>query len=103
MGVKDMHYVTIEIIDTLGLNQRERKMLQNTVLNFAAMCNALIVKEDVVINPLKEGNENIGVELVYPKPLAEDQSDAIKRSLSNRFSVYFKLSDLDLEAQIKLH
>lgn len=42
-----MNYVRVEIIDTVGLNPRERKMLQNTVLNFVAMSNALILKEDI--------------------------------------------------------
>jgi len=98
-----MNYVTVEIIDTVGLNPRERKMLQNTVLNFAAMSNALIVKEDVVLNPLESDNVNIGIVLVYAKALDEEQSKAISDALTNRFTMYFTMSDLDLEAQIKVH
>jgi len=98
-----MNYVTVEIIDTVGLNPRERKMLQTTVLNFAAMSNALIVNEDVVLNPLEPDNENIGIVLVYAKALNDDQSKAIAESLSNRFSAYFTMSNLDLEAQIRVH
>ena len=98
-----MQYVTIEIIDTVGLNQREKRMLQNTVLNFAAMSNAIIFNEDLVINPLGDGNNNIGVVMVYAKPLEEERGEELKKSLSNRFSVYFKMSDLDLKAQIKMH
>lgn len=98
-----MNYVTAEIIDTVGLNPRERIMLQNTVLNFVAMSNALILKEDVVINPLEQDNENIGVVLVYAKPLNDEQSGAITQALSKRFITYFKMSELDLEALIKVH
>ncbi|MFJ5790975.1 hypothetical protein ACIP9G_12935 [Lysinibacillus sp. NPDC093197] len=98
-----MNYVTVEIIDTVGLNPRERKMLQNTVLNFVAMSNALILKEDVVLNPLEQGNENIGVVLVYAKPLNDEQSEAITQALSKRFTTYFKMSELNLEAHISVH
>lgn len=103
MEVQSMNYVTVEIIDTVGLNPRERIMLQNTVLNFVAMSNALILKEDVVINPLEQDNENIGVVLVYAKPLNDEQSEAITQALSKRFITYFKMSELDLEALIKVH
>ena len=98
-----MNYVTVEIIDTVGLNPRERKMLQTTVLNFAAMSNALIVKEDVVLNPLEPDNENIGIVLVYAKALDEEQIKAITDALSNRFTTYFKMSELNLEALIRVH
>jgi len=98
-----MNYVTVEIIDTVGLNPRERKMLQTTVLNFAAMSNALIVKEDVVLNPLEPDNENIGIVLVYAKTLDEKLCKAITESLSNRFAAYFTMSELDLEALIRVH
>ena len=103
MEVQSMNYVTVEIIDTVGLNPRERKMLQTTVLNFAAMSNALIMKEDVVLNPLEPDNENIGIVLVYAKALDEQQSKAITDALSTRFAAYFKMSELDLEAQIRVH
>lgn len=96
-----MNYITIEINDTVGLNQRERQMLQNTVLHFAAMSNALTVKKDIVINPLEEGNTNIGVTIVYPKPIDDEIGKELAESLSSRFSVYFQMSELDLEAQIQ--
>lgn len=103
MEVQSMNYVRVEIIDTVGLNPRERKMLQNTVLNFVAMSNALILKEDIVMNPLEPNNENIGVILIYAKSLNEEQCKTITEALSNRFTTYFKMSELDLEAQISVY
>lgn len=52
---------------------------------------------------LEQDNENIGVVLVYAKPLNDEQSGAITQALSKRFITYFKMSELDLEALIKVH
>ncbi|HLQ71926.1 MAG TPA: hypothetical protein VK142_08995 [Bacillota bacterium] len=95
-----MHYISIEIKDTIDLSDREKSLLQTTIMNFAAMTNALIVKEDMVITPLESGE--MGVTMTYSKSLDSEVAESMKLSLSNRFTNFFKMADIGLKAQVEL-
>ena len=90
-----------KIADTIGLNEREKSILQTTALNFAAMTNALIVKQDMVVNPSVD--EQIGATLIYPKALENDMIEKMKSSLETRFSNFFQMANIDLELQIDFY
>lgn len=95
-----MHNISIQVIDNLGLTEREKIMLQTTILNFAAMTNAIITGEGLALNPLE--NDEIGIILVFPKALNSEVSTELTESLKNKFSNYFRMCNLELEAQVKL-
>lgn len=95
-----MHNISIQVIDNLGLTEREKIMLQTTILNFAAMTNAIITGEGLALNPLE--NDAIGIILVFPKALNSEVSTELMESLKNKLSNYFKMCNLELEAKVKL-
>ncbi len=96
-----MYYVSIKVTDSVGLSERETNMLQMTILNFSALTSALIVGEGVAINPHEDGG--IGFILVYAKALDKHKAEEMKESLEARFLNYFKMSSIELKAQIELY
>ena len=94
-----MHNISIQLKETVDLNEREKTIIQVTTLNFAAMTNALITGQSMVINPLED--ESIGATLVYPKALDDELLEKMKQSLESRFINFSKMIKIDFEIHIK--
>jgi len=96
-----MQHISIEVSDTIGLSKREKALLQNTIMNFSAMTSALIVKKDMVLNPLE--SDELGVTIMYAEVIDDMIAQEMKQSLENRFANFFSMSQVELKAHIKGH
>lgn len=84
---------------TNDLTKREIEILQNTFLNLAAMTNALLVGQGVMLNPPDEGK--MGITFAYPEAIAEEKETEIKETFIKKLNIFFQMSNLDLTAKIK--
>ena len=81
------------------LTEREQVMLQNTILQFSAMTNAIVVGVGVMLNPPDEGQ--MGITFAYPEPIDNEKETDIRESIVRRLNTYFSMCELDLAATIK--
>lgn len=81
------------------LSNREKEILQNAILNFAAMTNAIITGKGVMLNP-PEAN-TLGITFAYPEPIESEKEMKVKESLVQRLNNFFNMSNLTLTAEIQ--
>lgn len=95
-----MSYIVVEVDGPVkpNLTEREVTILQNTILNLAAMTNALIVGEGVMLNPLDKGK--MGITFAYPENISFDKENQIKDAFIKKLNTFFQMSDLELKAEI---
>lgn len=81
-----------------GLTEREQLILQNEMLHFSAMTNAIITGTGVMLNPLDEGT--IGITFAYPEALDAEKEVEVRESIVKRLNSFFVMSNLELNAVI---
>lgn len=81
------------------LTAREQVILQNAILHFSAMTNALVVGVGVMLNPPDEGQ--MGITFAYPEPIDNEKETQIRESIVRKLNSYFTMCELDLAATIK--
>lgn len=81
------------------LTEREVIILQNTFLNLAAMTNALIVGQGVMLNPPDDGD--LGIVFAYPEAIPAEKETEVKEAFANKLNVFFEMSNLALTTEFK--
>ena len=80
------------------LTKRETLIIQNALLNLAAMTNALLVGKGVYLNPPDEGK--LGITLSYPEALDKEKEAEVIEVLLKKFDTFFSMSELQLTASM---
>jgi hypothetical protein len=95
-----MAYIVVEADGPVKqeLSQREVDILQMTFLNLAAMTNALITGQGVMLNPPDEGK--LGITFAFPEKITAQQEEQLKEQFITKLNTFFKMSKLDLTAEI---
>ena len=81
------------------LTEREQLILQNSILHFSAMTNAIITGTGVMLNPPDEGT--MGITFAYPEEIDADKEAEVRESIVKRLNGFFSMSNLELNAVIK--
>ena len=80
------------------LTEREVDILQTSLLNLAAMTNAIVVGQGVMLNPPDDGN--IGITFAYEDKLSEEKEQEIVDAFLRKINTFFKMSNLDLTFEL---
>ena len=80
------------------LTEREVDILQTSLLNLAAMTNAIVVGKGVMLNPPDDGK--IGITYAYEEKLSEEKEQEIIDVFLRRINTFFKMSNLDLTLEL---
>ena len=70
------------------LTEREVDILQTSLLNLAAMTNAVVVGQGVMLNPPDDGK--IGITLAYEKSLSEEKEQEFVDAFVRKINTFFK-------------
>ncbi|MEO4054791.1 hypothetical protein [Solibacillus sp. CAU 1738] len=81
------------------LTEREEKIIQNAILNLAAMTNALLIGKGVMLNPPDEGK--LGITFAYPEAISAEQELEIQEALIKKLDTFFQMSELTLATTLK--
>ena len=81
------------------LTEREQLILQNSILQFSAITNAIITGTGVMSNPPDEGT--LGITFAYPEAIDADKEAEVRESIVKRLNGFFSMSNLELHAVIK--
>ncbi len=76
------------------LTEREVSILDNAILNLAAMTNAFITGQGVMLNPPDEGK--IGITFAFEEKVPEEKEQELINSFLRKINTFFKMSNLDL-------
>jgi hypothetical protein len=95
-----MAYFVVEVDGPVKqeLSKREVDILQMTFLNLAAMTNALITGQGVMLNPPDEGK--LGITFAFPEKITSQQEEELKEKFITKLNNFFVMSKLDLTAEI---
>ena len=91
--------VVVDGVTKQQLTEREQLILQNSILHFSAMTNAIITGVGVMLNPPEEGT--MGITFAYPEPITADKEAEVREAIVKRLNGFFAMSELDLQAAIK--
>ena len=80
------------------LTEREVDILQTALLNLAAMTNAVLVGQGVMLNPPDEGK--IGITLAYEENLSEEKEQEFVDVFLRKINTFFQMSNLDLTLEL---
>ena len=80
------------------LTEREVDILQTSLLNLAAMTNAVLVGKGVMLNPPDDGK--IGITFAYEEKLSEEKEQELTDLFLNKINTFFKMSNLDLTIEL---
>ncbi|MCH7323127.1 hypothetical protein LZ480_14705 [Solibacillus sp. MA9] len=81
-----------------ALTEREQLILQNSILHFSAMTNAIITGTGVMLNPPNEGT--MGITFSYPEAIDAEKEAEVRESIVKRLNGFFAMSNLELNAVI---
>jgi hypothetical protein len=105
-GGKMKQRVSVKVFDNMGLDERTQKILNTAVMNFAVMTSALLVKskgrggEGIALNPVEDCF--CGVMMIYQQPIDEELAEEFKEGLERRLDTFFKMSEIDMTAEIEV-
>ena len=91
--------VVVDGISKQELTEREQLILQNSILQFSAMTNAIITGTGVMLNPPDEGT--LGITFAYPEAIDADKEAEVRESIVKRLNGFFSMSNLELHAVVK--
>lgn len=91
--------VVVDGISKQDITEREQLILQNAILHFSAMTNALITGTGVMLNPPDEGT--MGITFAYPEAIDAEKEAEVRESIVIRLNAFFSMSNLQLKAMIK--
>ena len=80
------------------LTEREVDILQTSLLNLAAMTNAIVVGEGLMLNPPDDGK--IGITFAYVDSISEEKEQEIVDAFLRKINTFFKMSNLDLTLEL---
>ena len=80
------------------LTEREVDILQTSLLNLAAMTNAVVVGQGVMLNPPDDGK--IGITFAYVESLSEEKEQELLDLFLSKINTFFKMSNLDLTLEL---
>ena len=80
------------------LTEREEDILQSALFNLAAMTNAVVSGQGVMLNPPDEGK--IGVTLAYIESLSEEKEQEFIDLFLRKINTFFQSSNLDLTLEL---
>ena len=80
------------------LTEREVDILQTSLLNLAAMTNAIVVGEGLMLNPPDDGK--IGITFAYVESISEEKEQEIVDVFLSKINTFFKMSNLDLTLEL---
>jgi len=80
------------------LTEREVDILQTSLLNLAAMTNAIVVGQGLMLNPPDDGK--IGITFAYEEKLSEEKEQEIVDVFIRKINTFFKMSNLDLTLEL---
>lgn len=80
------------------LTEREVDILQQALLNLAAMTNAVVVGQGVMLNPPDEGK--IGITLAYEENLSDEKEQEFVDVFLRKINTFFQMSNLDLTFEL---
>ena len=80
------------------LTEREVDILQQAILNLAAMTNAVLSGNGVYLNPPDEGE--IGITLAYVESLSEEKEQEFVDVFLRKINTFFQMSNLDLTLEL---
>lgn len=104
-----IHTVSVKISDKTGLNKREQKILQGTVMTITSLTSALVVinkgqgGNGVFLNPLEDENYICGIKLVHEKVIDLTLAEELKTVLERSFKNLFRTSQIDMAIEIDLN
>ena len=81
------------------LTEREVDILQTSLLNLAAMTNAIVVGQGLMLNPPDDGK--IGITFAYEENLSEEKEKEIVDVFLRKINTFFKMSNLDLTLELE--
>ena len=91
--------VVVDGISKQDLTEREQLILQNSILHFSAMTNAIITGTGVMLNPPDEGT--MGITFAYPEAIDAEKEAEVRESIIKKLNGFFTMSNLELNAVIK--
>lgn len=91
--------VIVDGISKQDLTEREQLILQNSILHFSAMTNAIITGTGVMLNPPDEGT--MGITFAYPEAIDIEKEAEVRESIVKKLNGFFTMSNLELNAVIK--
>lgn len=80
------------------LTEREKLILQNSILHFSAMTNAIVTGKGVMLNPPVEGT--MGIVFAYHEAIDAEKEVEVRESIVKRLNSFFAMSNLELNAVI---
>ena len=80
------------------LTEREVDILQTSLLNLAAMTNAIVVGQGLMLNPPDDGK--IGITFAYVDSISEEKEQEIVDAFLRKINTFFKMSNLDLTFEL---
>ena len=80
------------------LTEREVGILQTALLNLAAMTNAVVSGQGVMLNPPDEGK--IGITLAYEENLSDEKEQEFVDLFLRKINTFFQMSNLDLTFEL---
>ena len=80
------------------LTEREVDILQTSLLNLAAMTNAIVVGQGLMLNPPDDGK--IGITFAYVESISEEKEQEIVDVFLRKINTFFKMSNLDLTLEL---
>lgn len=81
------------------LTEREVDILQQALLNLAAMTNAVLGGNGVYLNP-PDDEGKIGITLAYVESLSEEKEQEFLDIFLRKINTFFKMSNLDLTLEL---
>ena len=80
------------------LTEREVDILQTSLLNLAAMTNAIVVGQGLMLNPPDDGK--IGITFAYVESISEEKEQEIVDAFLRKINTFFKMSNLDITLEL---
>ena len=80
------------------LTEREVGILQTALLNLAAMTNAVVSGQGVMLNPPDDGK--IGITLAYEENLSDEKEQEFVDLFLRKINTFFQMSNLDLTFEL---
>ena len=80
------------------LTEREVDILQTSLLNLAAMTNAIVVGQGLMLNPPDDGK--IGITFAYVESISEEKEQEIVDVFLSKINTFFCILYLDLTLEL---
>lgn len=95
-----MSYIIVEVDGPIKqeLTERETRILQMSFLNLAAMTNAQITGQGVMLNPPDEGK--LGITFAFPEKITIEQENTLKEHFIKKLNTFLQMSELNLTAEV---